>query len=351
MGRLAIVAYNTRRAIKYGSIGIVALLIFLKVFSLFRAYWRKVHPPPPPPPTVLFGKLPKLRFNSTNQEKTNFNYRLENVSGALPKLDTITKVFVMPKSYPNLLAWDKTKTWARGLGFTTEPEKISDFELKFVTSNFPQTTLQVNVLTRNFKMDYDWQNDREILTAGSPPPESQAISMAKNFLQSIGVLNEDLTLGKGKVEYLKYKDGGLVTIPFASEANFVRVHLFRQDINNLPLLPRNPTQANVKVTLSSSEDTTKEIIGVDFVYFPVYKENFATYPLKDVNTAWNQLKNGGGYIANLGNNSGPDIVIRNVYLAYFEDSEQQDFLQPIFVFEGDNEFFAYVPAVSDEWFQ
>lgn len=349
MGKLTVVAYNTRRIIKYGSIGIVTLLVFLRLFSAFRAYWKKKHPPPPPPPTVQFGKLPKLKFKETSNLPT-LTYKLGNVTGTLPKLDTVGKVFVMPKSYPNLLAWDRTKTWARGLGFLKEPEKISDFELKFETGTFPNTTLTANVLTRNFKLSYDWQNDLSILSIGNPPEENLAISMAKNYLQTINMLNDDLMSGKGKVTYFKYKDGVMVKTPFVSEANFAQVNLFRQDIDNLPLLPPNPLKANVNLTLSGGEEEKRKIIEVEFTYFPVYKENFATYPLLPINKAWEKLNEGKGFVANLGNNSGA-VNIRNIYLAYFEDSEQQDFLQPIYVFEGDNEFFAYVQAVAEEWLQ
>jgi len=40
------------------------------------------------------------------------------------------------------------------------------------------------------------------------------------------------------------------------------------------------------------------------------------------------------------------VTIRNIYLAYFEPVTLTNYLQPIFVFEGDNNFVAYVPAIS-----
>jgi hypothetical protein len=38
--------------------------------------------------------------------------------------------------------------------------------------------------------------------------------------------------------------------------------------------------------------------------------------------------------------------VRKIYLAYFEPINLTNYLQPIFVAEGDNNFVAYMPAIS-----
>jgi len=38
-----------------------------------------------------------------------------------------------------------------------------------------------------------------------------------------------------------------------------------------------------------------------------------------------------------------------VYLAYYDSLDPQTYLQPVFVFEGDDDFLAYVPAVEAAW--
>ncbi len=45
------------------------------------------------------------------------------------------------------------------------------------------------------------------------------------------------------------------------------------------------------------------------------------------------------------------VVVRNVYLAYYDSFEPQTYMQPVFVFEGDDNFQALVPAVSQEWIE
>ena len=350
MATLTVIAYYSRRIIKYGSIGLVILLILRSAFISFRTYWKKAHPPAPPPPTVAFGKLPKLKFPERTGLPT-LTYKLENISGTLPKLVDRAKIFFIPKPYPNLLAWDNTKTWAKKIGFTQEPEKTEEFSLRFETGNIAKTTLDVNVLTKNFTLTYDWQNDLQILSQGNPPQEAQAISSAKSFLQTANSLTDDLANGEGKVLYFKYSEGNLVKALFFSEANFAQVNLFRQDIDKIKVLPPNPKSSNVVVKLSAAKDRGRSIIEVKFVHFPISLDNFATYPLKDAASAWTQLKNGQGFIANLGDNTDGNITIRSVYLAYYDSEESQNFLQPVIVFEGDKDFYGYVPAITDSWLE
>ena len=44
-------------------------------------------------------------------------------------------------------------------------------------------------------------------------------------------------------------------------------------------------------------------------------------------------------------------MIRKVSLAYFEPVTPAQFLQPVYVFEGDRGFAAYVPAIVDKYVQ
>ena len=44
-------------------------------------------------------------------------------------------------------------------------------------------------------------------------------------------------------------------------------------------------------------------------------------------------------------------VIRRVYLGYYDDFEEQEYLQPIIVFEGDDGFLGYVHALDQTYVQ
>jgi len=74
-------------------------------------------------------------------------------------------------------------------------------------------------------------------------------------------------------------------------------------------------------------------------------ESFSTYPIKAVEDAWTDLEKGNYWPAS--DTSNESVVIRHVYLAYFEPIVLTHFLQPVFVFEGSDNFVAYVTAVMD----
>ncbi len=350
MATLTETAYFSRQAIKYGSIGIVILLIVRGLFISVRTYWKKAHPPPPPPPTFAFGKLPKLNFPG-REGLPQMSFKLETISGSLPKSSSQAKVFFVPQPSSNLLAWDNAKAWARTLGFNKEPEATDKFAFRFVSESQPVTVLDVDVLTRNFKFSYDWKSDMEIFSQGNPPQEKQAVAAARGFFQSAGALTDDLVAGAAEVINLKYENGGLVKALYFSEANFAQVNLFRENIDDFKILPPNPKEGNVSVLLGPQKSRNRGIMEAKYIHFPISKQNFATYSLKDINAAWKQLTEGKGFIANLGNNPEGKVTVRNAYLAYYDSEVAQNFLQPVFVFEGDNDFFAYVPAVSDNWLE
>ena len=117
----------------------------------------------------------------------------------------------------------------------------------------------------------------------------------------------------------------------------------------MSVLPSNPYDANISGLVSKSSD--KKIIELKYTYFPLDLEVWATYPLKDTTLAWNELKQGNGFIANLGDNESGEVIIRKIYQAYYDPHNHQNFLQPIFVFEGDKDFYAYVPAVTSDHVQ
>lgn len=344
MATLTQTAYFARKAIKYGGISLVVLILLRASYITI----KRLVPPkpkPPAPPNIAFGKLPKLVFPE-NANLPTINYRLETISGTLPVLASQAKVYFIPQPITDVLSWDKTIVWARNLGFDKNPKELSKFDYQFVNDQSPPTTLNVSVLNRDFTYLYDWKNDIGSISEDLPPPESDAIEMANAFMQQAQSLGNDIDQTKTKVVYLRNDNGNLIKSIFA-EANFARANYFRQDLDQLKILPANPDNSNINVVVSPSKNRNQGILEAKFVYFPISKQNSATYPIKDVNQAWEQLVSGKGHIASLGDNGDGNVIIRNAYLAYFDSENIQNFLQPIIVFEGDRGFIAYVPAISD----
>lgn len=350
MPNLTQVAHNTRKFIKYGIIAVLALIVLRLAYGMARNVWLRLRPPPPPPPTVEFGQLPQINF----PERANLpqlTYRLETIAGGLPTVPTTAKVYFMPVQAPSLLALDKAKEKASRMGFITRPRAISDVIYQWRTESEPATTLEININTGHFTLTYPFAEDPLLLAEKNLPTNEQAATEAKKFLQTNGLLNDDLANGRAEFTYYRFAPPNLETAISLSEADFVRVNLFRANLDDLKILPPDPQNALISFLFSGSRERGKRIVEIKYHSFPIETETFATYPLKKIDVAWQELQSGQGYVAHLGENQDGRVTIRQVYLAYFDSDQKQNFLQPVFVFEGDRNFFGYVPAVDPQWIQ
>jgi len=348
MATLTQTAYYTRKTIQISTVTLVGFIVLRVSLTTAADIWRKFRPPAPPPPTVAFGKLPKIKFPE-QEGLPELSFRLETIEGGLPTLPDIGKVYFMPQKGPGLLDLDRAKLRAKSMGFTGQTETISDILYRWRSRTEPTTTLEININTANFQLRYSYEEDPTLLTDKTFPPTDQLANEARKFLDSNEYLSDDLATGRAEFAYFRFFSPNLVPAVSLSEADFVRVNLFRVDLDELRILPPNPKDSLISFLFSGSREGWKRFVEVKYTYFPIDLETFATYPLKSLDTVWQELQGEEGFIAHLGENQDGKITVRRVYLAYYNFGEEQSFLQPIYVFEGDQNFFGYVSAVSPEW--
>lgn len=346
MATLTEVSYFARRGIKWGAVGLVIVMIAPIIFRGIKSLYLALRPPPPPPPTVRYGRLPKLEFPNT-MEGDKPTLRLETIEGNLPGLPTIGRVYVVEINKSRLLELDRIRARVRTLGFINEPEKIDEQTFKFVHPTLP-VEITFNIISNSFVYKYDWALDQSLYSATAVPNKEQAILEAKNFLQNLGSLAQDLAVGEAMHTYFAAQPPVMIPTVSLSEANFVRIDLFRAKKDDLRFVTTGGDTSPVNVVFSGSTDRGKRVVEANYAYSRVLDEDFSTYPLKTVEQAWNELQQGGGYIAR---EAGNQITVRKASLGYYESGTPQEFIQPVFVFEGDGGFMAYVPAVTPEYQQ
>lgn len=346
MVTLTYASITARKSLRYFIYFIIFLIVGRITLSAVIGLYKKIFPPAPAAPTVAFGKLPKLPFKEVN--KVNAQFVLETVDGELPSTPLVQKVYFMPKQSANLLSLDYAKQTAQKLGFDQNPEQISDSIYKFKNSKAP-STLETNIITGTFSISYDLNADpTPIMTKPTQPEVS--IATVKNFLNSATLLAEDLT-GESKFRYLKTQGGGFVPALSLSDANIIRIDLFRKNYSELPTVTNSPSDGNVWFMVSGVRDRGKDIIAGEYHYFVVDETKTATYPIKPVSQAWQELTNNSyNLISFTPSGENPTIKIRKIYLAYYDPGVYVEFFQPVFVFEGDNNFVAYIPAISQEYY-
>jgi hypothetical protein len=346
LGETAIVA---RKAIKYGGIALVFLMIGRIVLTASVAYWKKIHPAPPPPPDVLFGKLPKLIFPQA--QPATFNYSLETPTGGLPtKLPGQFKVYFMPIKKASLLAYDAAQAVATRLDFIQESKKLSETEYRWDSTDPISSSLTINIITGAFVLDKRWQEDPTFTTPTIYYTDSQALDRTYSLLSRVELLPDDIKEGKSTVQYLKADKDQIVSAVSLSQAHFVQVNLYRAPVDEVEVVAPRSDRGLITAVLALQREDERQFVNLTYNYFPVDLNRFAVYPLIGVGEAWQRLQKDGGFIAGVKPNT-TNVTINDITLRYYDPDTAQQFMQPVYVFTGDPDFTAYVPAVADAWIE
>lgn len=350
MTTLAKVTSLTRRFLKWGAIIFGGIILLLILSGLGKNLKNRFFPPPPPAPTVAFGKLPPLQFpgNLTNQK---LEFTLDTISGALPTLPSQISIYKLVKNEPSLLSLQKAKRRVGQVGFTTDETQLSSLVYQWKN---PQNSslIKLNIVTNDFDLASDFYSQPEVLAAENLPNPEQAKEIAKNFLGDLGLFPSSLGMEDFKTTLFSIQDKKIIPSDSFSNAQIIRVDLFQKPINNFPFVYPQKNSSLINFLVAGNSNRERPIVEAHYFSREADLNNSSTYPLKTISAAFDELKNGTSkqvYIASINNQNITSISIKNVYLGYYLDRQSQDFLSPVFVFEGSNGFLAYVLAISPEW--
>lgn len=335
-----------RLFVKFGIIVFGLMMVGRISLQAFTAYWVATHPPPPPPPAMAFGLLPNIDFPDEDELTLPKSYQLETETGSLPEFGDRAYVYFMPQKAASLLDADNAIQIAQKYGFTNNPESIDPRTYRWRKQSPLQSVLELNIVTNNFVYKTDYLSRPELILDVEIPVEFEAVSQVKAFLNTTQLLPADVATASGKVKFLKAIAGDLTPAVSPSDADFVQV-----DINRAPLedqfevFTADAETGSVHAILSG-QGGNSSIVHFEFQYFPVDYLTSSTYPLRSVTEAWRLLQAGEGYVARPASRNTDLAIIRKVALGYYESFVYQDYLQPIYVFFGDDDFVAYVPALT-----
>lgn len=348
MATLTETAYYTRRAINWTILGIITYFCLRILWFLVILIWYLLFPPQPPPPNHAFGVLPKIQFPQREAPPVALKFQLETVEGQVPVASSAAVVFFMPKSAANLLGLTRTQSFANRFLFTAEPVQESKNVYIFTDPQAPLRSLRYDIVSNNFKLRYLFEVDSSVFIEKNQPLPERAIENSLSTLKSFNLLPDDYKNGNQTPSFFRLQGNKLVSTTSQSTSDVVRVDLFRQSVMDIPVFTPIPEQGHINFIYSGAQNEKKRMIQFEYVYWPVDYQTTATYALKTSNQAWQELINGQGYVARYPR-QGSTAVVREIYIGYYDSFEPQNYLQPIFVFEGDNGFLAYVPAVAAPW--
>ncbi|GAB4218857.1 MAG: hypothetical protein Fur009_2060 [Candidatus Microgenomates bacterium] len=334
---------------KFLPIAIIFGLFFLIIYYSFKLYFAYLEANKPKQiitPTV-FGRIeaPIIKNATTS---ANFSFTLDNIEGRPVTTTDSAKVYFIPKPATRFGYREKVYLMAKTLAFDTNIsyKLVDNFAL------FEQEKKKLKVDITNYNFTYESLPNPDTLInsqANIPNQEKEIIDKATDFLKKINRYPDELIKGTTHIVYVKYNPNleSYVNVSTAGDANLVEVDFFRQYPDGVAVVsPKFFNSQNYVVMMFDKNDYI--VVKAQIAHFEKSDTQYDLYPVKSADLAWDELIKGKGKVvaATIGKK---DIVIKDMYIAYYDSDEYQSFLQPVYVFLGDNDFVAYLPAISSSW--
>lgn len=338
-------SYYSRRAAPLVLIFFLVIFIFYYSIKLIFLLGK-----PPEQSTIsinpIFDKIdvPVIKDATPSSGLT---FTLDTVEGKPITATAAARVFFIPEPQSKLGYRSKLLLMAKQFGFDKDVKYTLDHNNAFFSDG--KKKLTVNIANFNFYYELDFSNDDNLFSTTTLPSESEIKNKAIDFLKSVDRYPEELAMGKINIIYFYYNpaDQSVTTANNPSLANLFEVDFYRADIDEFPVVyPKYGNSPNhLIVTFSNNE---MKIVKAKISFFEKYENEFGVYPLKSGDEAYNELISGKALIVR-NPNQDKQVVIKKMFLAYFDSDEYQKYLQPVYVFSGKNDFVAYVWAISNDY--
>lgn len=334
-------------------LAIFSLIFIILFYWLIKLSWPLIFPPPPTKLEInpIFGSLPKIKFSQTLPYLENINFILDTVEGEPITATQTAKVFYLYPRSPRFGYLERIYLMAKIFGFDTEKikHKTEDKTAIFTDEN---KKLTVDITNFNFYFERNYKEEPELFGSSSALPAKEIIlEKTKEFLRNLNRYPEELAKGKENLIFLNYHPiVDNFKVVEENEANAFEVDFYRPDIEEFPIVtPKYYNSQNFVIGTFDPQENLK-IIKAQIMFFEKEEEKVGIYPLKTGQEAWEELINKKATIVSLGEKTN-EILIKKMFLGYYDPDVFQEYLQPVYVFVGKNGFVAYVPAIKEEYTQ
>lgn len=343
---LSLVRTDFKKLLKWGAVALAALIVLVVLFRILLILKEAIFPSPPPAPTATFGVLPKIDFpESVNKE---FTYAIDTLPGDLPQLTYLTNVYRLEQRGPDILAVEKASDKVFNIGFNRRPQQVSDYVYRWSEPSAPNRVLIQDIRLNEFNLTSSFLNFEEDLKKDQFENEEAILIAAAGFVQNLGIYPNDINQEKTKIELARLDGGTIQPTTKITNANLATVYFYQNDREEVPIVYPQGKNSSMKLLVGTADLNGNALEG-KFSHQNILDES-ATYPIKSAQQAFEELQNGDGFVASHSGDS-TNVKIKEVYLALYSEGKLQEYLTPVIVFEGDNNFIAFVPAVTDEWIE
>jgi len=398
-------SYWTRKGGVLGGAGIIGIVLLWQAINL-------ISPGPKIPEKYLVpnnecGILPAITLSSLDIPADFSNIEIETETGQYPDLPKIVNVYQFEPTAGQLDARTSAITIAEAFGFSPDTiTRPSYSEYSFQNQTLGRTLI-VETSNNNFTITTDLSLIR---TTSEVPDPDLAKQIAMRYLSQFNVDSSIIDETLSQVTYFTIGAGNVPT-PTNSriEAKFVRIDLYKkielvsveeqyikskelgQYLNDIlpesptkrvtsesgqvilhyfsvPIISDKPYTSNINLAIKGNKmygGNVDDLISARNINWPLIQTPCGTHSLIGEDMAIERVKNEGGYLVDLtfagAEHNSPlpnDISITSfrvfdISLAYLDTVAKQDYLQPIYVVEGEAQtnqgtanFIIYVPAID-----
>lgn len=340
-------SYYVRKYRPYGILGILIVLILF--YSVQLAFLLMQNRPKGPSISPIFNVLKRPSIKDASSS-AGLKFTLENIEGRpVTATDTARVYYLLPPPRTPFGFREKAYLMAKTVGFDTD---TVSFLLQGKNAVFSDTTkkLTVDIQNFNFNFQYNFADQPGLFDTAVTPIAASAQGRAIDFLTQLDVYPEELAQGKTNTIFFNFNPQTKTIRPTNKDedGNVVEIDFSRADIDGFPTV--SPTFFNSQnfVLMAFFKDGSFQVLRSQVKFFEKSGEQFGIYPVRSGDEAYADLQQGEGIVV-----SNPqdlkDITIRTMFMAYFDPAEYQDYLQPVYVFVGDDNFVAYVPAIAKQY--
>lgn len=329
----------------------VILFGFVLVFAIFGIKWLfgTIQPTQQVTPFVpVYGELPPISFSQSFDYPESPNFVLDNIPGRPVTATTEAKIYFIPKESAGFGYVETIAFMARATGFDTE---ATQYTLDGTTATYQDAnkTLEIDITNSNFTFETKFESNTGLFQNTIIPDKSKISQTARNFLNAMNRYPPEFSQGNEKIIYMNYDplSQKYTVLEDARGANVVEVDFYPPNIDTYPPVPPKFFNSQNYVVMVFTQ-TGSQVIKSQVKHFTYRPDTEALYPVKSGDIAYQELLDGKATIVTPVDGTSA-ITINHMFMGYYLPDEYQEFLLPVYVFLGENNFAAYVSAIDDAY--
>lgn len=336
---------------KFGPVAVIGFILFIVFYMIIQLIIgsisnrpvQQIYQPP-------FGQLPPVTFTHSIEYPPAFTMTIDNIEGRPITATSSANIYFTPTPRTRFGYQQTIGFMARAVGI--DPES-NQFTINGTSANYNDgiRNLNIDIQTFNFDFDLDITKVPTVFNETYIPDQNTIVEEAKSFLRQMNKFSPRIAQGSQNIIYLQYDSttNDFIVAEDPLQANVVEVDFFQPDLGPFPLVSPTFYNSHNYVTMIFRQEGPLIIKAQVHTVEP----DFATggvYPIKTGDQAWSELQNRLGTIVSPSKGT-TNIIVRDMFLAYYDSDTYQPYLMPVYVFLGDDGFAAYVSAVAPEYIQ